>query len=247
MARKRATSTKKSAQAAPPAPAPDTQVPRGAPTGPGLRTDERSRFTLYNLLGKERGHYQVRRFNLERPAEPVSEKSVAHSILIIDRSGSMSPYIEDLKDTLIKLLTLEEYRNFNLLVTLISYSGQGDVTTHFERAGITEIMKRDSRQIQEIKRIRATYLTCISQALAQAGQLVKDSELTAITLHSDGYANDPSATSESRTIEQLLAQWQERPVMVNTIAYPTTATSACRRSPTSPPASASSRQHPRGV
>jgi Mg-chelatase subunit ChlD len=217
MARKRASS--KTTQATPPAPPPDTQVPRGAGTGPALRTDERSRFVLYNLLGKERSYYQVRRFNLQRPAEPVSEKSVAHSIIIIDRSGSMYAWLEDLKETLIKLLTLEEYQNFDLLVTLISYSSEGDCRVHFQRAPIADIMKRDSKQLQEIRKIRTAGLTCISQALTLAGSLVKDNELTAITLHSDGYANDPSANTEARTIEQLCNAWQERSLFVNTIAY----------------------------
>ena len=201
------------------APAPETVIPRAVGTGPALRTDERSRFVLYNLLGKERAYYEVRRVEIERPAEPVGEKSVAHSILVIDRSGSMSPYMQDLKDTLVKILTLEEYRNFNLLVTLISYSGTGDLTVHFQRSPIAEIMGRDSKQIAEIKKIRASCLTCVSQALKLADSLVRADELTAITLHSDGYANDPSSNSETRTIESLVEGWQERPVFVNTIAY----------------------------
>src|SRR4051812_46849193 len=151
---------KSKTQPAAPAASPDTQLPRYAETGPALRTDERSRFVLYNLLGKERAYYQVRRSNLQRPAEPVSEKSVAHSILIIDRSGSMYSWLEDLKDTLIKLLTLEEYQNFDLLVTLISYSGEGDCRVHFQRAPISEIMKRDSKQLQEIRKIHTAGLTC---------------------------------------------------------------------------------------
>src|SRR4051812_13789159 len=168
-------------------------MPRAVGTGRALRTDEPSRFVLYTPLGKERPSYEVRRAEIERPAEPVGEKSVAHSILVIDRSGSMSPYMQDLKDTLVKILTLEEYRNFNLLVTLISYSGSGDLTVHFQRSPIAEIMGRDSKQIAEIRKIRATALTCVSQALKLADSLVRADELTAITLHSDGYANDPSA------------------------------------------------------
>ncbi len=219
MARKKATTTSKSQQAAPPAPAPDTVTRRAAATGPALPAEPRSRFTLYNLLGKERAYYLVQRQGLERPAEAVGDKSVAHNVIIIDRSGSMSFCIEDLKETLVKLLTLEEYHNFNLLVSLISYSGRGDVTTHFERAPISEVMKTNSKHLQEIRKIRATFLTCISQGLQAASQLVRDDELTAITLHTDGYANDPSANSEQRAIEAILAQWQDRPLLVNTIAY----------------------------
>lgn len=216
MARKRAASAKSTQQAAP---SPDTDAPKRPLTGPGLRTDQRSRFTLYNLLGKERGYYVVDRADLDRPAKAAGDKSVAHGIIIIDRSGSMSFCIEDLKDTLIKLLTLEEYRNFDLLVTLISYSGRGDVTTHFERAPISQVMQRDSKQIKEIKKIRATFLTCMSQALEAASKLVNPDELTAITLHTDGYANDPSPTSEAKTIDKVLDGWQDRSLLVNTIAY----------------------------
>ena len=217
MAKKKAST--KTTKAAPAPAAADTAAPACARPAQALRTDARSRFTLYNLLGKERSYYRVARLDLTRPAEPVSEKSVAHSVIIIDRSGSMTPYIEDLKDTLVKLLTLEEYRNFDLLVTLISYSGQGDLQVHFQRAPVTEIMKRNSKQVQEIKKIRTTGLTCVSQALRLAGDLVKEEELTAVTLHSDGYANDPSANSEARTIEQLVTGWQDRQVFINTIAY----------------------------
>jgi hypothetical protein len=215
MAKKRASSKSTTAASSAPAAAP----PRPTSAGPVLRTEARSRFTLYNLLGRERSWYKVDRADLARPAEPVSEKSIAHGILIIDRSGSMTPYIEDLKETLIKLLTLEEYRNFDLLVTLISYSGQGDLQVHFQRVPIADIMKRNSKEVQEIKKIHTTGLTCVSQAMQLAGSLVKDDELTAITLHSDGYANDPSANTESRSIERLIDGWQERSLFVNTIAY----------------------------
>src|SRR3954447_13337517 len=104
MARKKS----KTQPAAPAAP-PDRQLPRYAETGPALRSDERSRFVLYSLLCKERAYYDVRRFDLQPPAERVSDKTVAPSVIVIDRSGSMSGWIEELKDTLIKLLTLEEY------------------------------------------------------------------------------------------------------------------------------------------
>jgi Mg-chelatase subunit ChlD len=189
-------------------------------TAPGtISTDARSKFVLYNLLGKERAYYRVERTNLEPPEKEVSDKAVAHSIIIIDRSGSMTPYLEDLKDTLVKILTLDEYGQYDLLVTLISYSSMGDVVCHFERAPIQEIMKRDSKQQKEIKKIRTTGLTCISQAMQMASKMIRENELTAITLHSDGYANHPSATQEAKTIEQTCDQLKERDVFVNTIAY----------------------------
>src|SRR5215469_6623176 len=52
-----------------------------------------------------------------------------------------------------------------------------------------------------------------------ASSLAKDEEMTCITLHSDGYANDPSSNSESKTLEKLCDDMKNRPVFVNTIAY----------------------------
>lgn len=222
MARKRTTTTSKAsatpAKTVAASPAVTTRA-AGTRTATPLRTDVRSRFTLFDQLGKERAYYLVDRLSLERPAQPAEAKTIAHSILVIDRSGSMSPWIADLKETLVKLLTLEEYRNFDLLVTLLSYSSQGDLQVHFQRSPITDIMKHDSRQLQEVRKIRAACLTCMSQALDLATSLVRPAELTAITLHSDGFANDPSANAEARAIDGLIARWQEMAIFVNTIAY----------------------------
>jgi Mg-chelatase subunit ChlD len=231
MARQRTTTTKKTKSAAPaktsrttkkPAPG-KTKPPAGAvqpmATPPSAGGEARTKFTLFNLLGKERAYYLSDRVEVERPKKKVSAQSVAHSIVIIDRSGSMYSHLEDLKDTLVKLLTLDEYSQFDLVVTLISYSTQGDVAVHFEREPIQEIMKRDSRALKEIKKIHVTGLTCISQALELAGKFVKDEEMTAVTLHSDGYANHPSPNAEAKSLEKICGQLQQRPVFVNTIAY----------------------------
>src|SRR5262249_262263 len=164
---------KKPAKAAPQAdaPSPETQVPRAAETGAALKTAPRSRFTLYNLMGKERAYYAVDRREIPPPSEPPG-KTTAHSIIVIDRSRSMYGIIDDTKDKLIKLLTLEEYNNANLLVSLLSYSGRGDLITHFKRAPISDIMKRDSKYIKAVKDIRATGLTSPSQAMRKAGEMV---------------------------------------------------------------------------
>ncbi|MBD2609219.1 VWA domain-containing protein [Scytonema hofmannii FACHB-248] len=181
-------------------------------------TNNRTKFTLYNLVGKEKAHYLVDKVNLQINAE-ISDKSVAHSIIIIDRSGSMSYDIAALKDTLIKLLTLDEYINFQLVITLISYSSKKDVTCHFQRVPIQEVMKQNSSYLEEIKKIRATYLTCISQGMQMAKSLIKKEELTAITLHSDGYANDSSPSAEAKALLEICEELKSMDVFVNTIAY----------------------------
>lgn len=158
----------------------------------------RTKFTLYNFAGKEKAYYLVDKLYLERKPGDIPEKSVAHSIIIIDRSGSMYGDIQALKDTLIKLLTLDEYINFQLVITLISYSSKGDVTCHFQRIPIQEVMKQNSPYLEAIRQIRATYATCISQSMEMAKSMIQEGELTAITLHSDGYANDTSPSAEAK-------------------------------------------------
>lgn len=220
---KAATTPKKAVAKASPA----TRKPKKAtPATPGLapagglaRPTTRCKFTLFNLLGQPRAYYLVEPIDL--PREPAGKKknAVAHSVIVVDRSGSMYGALGDTKDTLLKLLTLDEYAQYNLLVTLISYADQGDVICHFERAPIREIMKRGSKYQQDIQRIRTAGCTCISQALKLANTKVRDGELTAITLHSDGYANDPSSTSEATELMKLTTELKGKDAFINTIAY----------------------------
>ncbi|HVL15570.1 MAG TPA: vWA domain-containing protein, partial [Gemmata sp.] len=193
-------------------------TPQPSPAAPLARPSTRSKFTLYNLLGKPRGYYLVE--PVEVPREPSKKKqAVAHSVIVVDRSGSMYSALGETKDTLLKILTLDEYSQFNLLVTLISYSSEGDVTCHFERVPIREIMKKDSKYQKDIKSIRTACATCISQGLKTAVDRVKDGELTAITIHTDGYANDPSSTSEAASLLKLCEGLKGKDVFVNTLAY----------------------------
>ncbi len=182
-------------------------------------TSQKTKFAVYNLAGKEKAFYLTEKVKLEIKPDAIPKKMIAHSIIIIDRSGSMYYDIEALKETLIKLLTLDEYSNSELVVTLISYSSKGDLTCHFQRVPIQEVMQPDSAYIVDIKAIRATYLTCISQSLKLANELIRPDELTAITLHSDGYANDSSFNSESKAIEEICNDLKNKEVFVNTIAY----------------------------
>lgn len=190
-------------------------VAAGALTAP----EGKSKFTLFNLLGKPRAYYIAERTELERPKVDPKAKTIAHSIIVVDRSGSMYGQMRDVRDTLLKLLTLDEYKQFSLVVTLISYSGVGDVTVHFQRVSIADIMKPGSKEQQQIKRLEATCLTCISGGLQLASDLVKDGELTSITLHTDGYANDPSTNAEVAKLQDLCKKLQGKDVFLNTIAY----------------------------
>ncbi|OCQ95596.1 hypothetical protein BCD67_10250 [Oscillatoriales cyanobacterium USR001] len=179
----------------------------------------RTKFTLYNFAGNAKAFYLVDRINLERKPDDIPEKSVAHNIIIIDRSGSMYYDLEPLKTTLIKLLTLDEYNNYQLLVSLISYASHGDVTCHFQRIPIQEVMQINSPYIQEIQKIQTGSYTGMSQSMQLAKSLIKAGELTAINLHTDGYANDPSATSEAAALERICEELKGMDVFANTISY----------------------------
>ncbi|MEB3151113.1 MAG: hypothetical protein VKL60_19105 [Sphaerospermopsis sp.] len=72
-------------------------------------TSQKTKFAVYNLAGKEKAFYLTEKVKLEIKPDAIPKKMIAHSIMIVDRSGSMYYDIEALKETLIKLLTLDEY------------------------------------------------------------------------------------------------------------------------------------------
>jgi Mg-chelatase subunit ChlD len=196
-------------------PRPRTKTPRSKPA-PVLPA--KTRFTLYNLAGQTVAHYLVDRTDLsDRTA--AGPAVLAHNIVLIDRSGSMRGGIKLLKDTLIKLLTLEEYAQSQLIVSLISYASKGDVQVHFQRVPIQDVMKPGSSYLKEIRKIHTAARTCMSQALETAAALLQPGERTAITLHSDGYADDPSPASEERALFALCRQLARHDVFLNTLAY----------------------------
>lgn len=185
-----------------------------------------TKFVLYNYAGEAKKYYLVDVKPFIYQPENLDKPTVAHSIIIIDRSGSMYGEIEKLKEYLLKLLTLDEYLNTELVITLISYSSVGDVKCHFQRIPITEIMQSNSEYQQEIKKIHVTGLTCISQSLEIAKSLIQEftsneneGELTAISLHTDGFANDPSYNLELKKIEKIAEELNKFNVIINTISY----------------------------
>ena len=121
-ARKAPTSSKSVATAgAPTRKKAGASAPGLAPAGALPRSATRTKFTLFNLLGQPRAYYLVEPIDVPRPPADPKKKTVAHSIIVVDRSGSMYSAMADTRDTLLKLLTLDEYAQFDLVVTLISY------------------------------------------------------------------------------------------------------------------------------
>lgn len=175
-------------------------------------TNFQTKFILYNLAGQETAYYLVDRYQPEIEPDDRGPK-VAHSIIIIDRSASMDREMESLKTILMKLLTLEEYSNLQLVVSLISSASPGDVTCHFQRVPIASLMQPDSPYLKEIQSIQAQGDASIFEAMEVARGLLRDQELTAITLHSNG--NSPGAAAKA--ITDLYSQREN--VFVNAIAY----------------------------
>jgi len=178
-----------------------------------------TKFALRSFSGKPTKFFRVEKDDLSEQA-PVAKKTPAHHIFVIDRSGSMYGDIPDLKTMVEKLLTLGEFDDASLRVSLVSYSSQGDVKLHFKSVTVGEVMKASSPHLKEIRAIRATSMTCISQGLVMAETLIDDKETTCISLHTDGWANDRSPSEEARTIATVVEKLKKHPnVFVNTIAY----------------------------
>ena len=167
-------------------------------------------FSVFGFDGKIREKYMVEERSLTTKVPKVSQK---HHIVIVDRSGSMCRDMQYLKDSLKKVIALHEYHYENMLLSLLSYSSMGDLTTHFVAKPVSKI------DPAEIDRLRATNLTCISQSLEAVRKIINKNHVTGITLHSDGFANDPSSFSEKKAIFDACEQLAKENVFVNTIAH----------------------------
>lgn len=157
----------------------------------------------------------------EVPSNPPKlVRTPSHHILCVDRSGSMYGDMNELKNLVLKLLTLSEFNDATLKVSLISYSSQGDCKLHFKGVCVGDIMRTGSPYQKEVLSLQATSMTCISQSLVLAETIVDDSEVTCISLHTDGFANDASPVAESRAIQLAVGKLKAHPrVFANTIAY----------------------------
>lgn len=178
-----------------------------------------TRLALRNFKGTPTKFFRVEAENLAS-ATPVTVKKPTHHIIVIDRSGSMYYDLDALKGTVEKLLTLQEFNDDSQRISLISYSSQGDVKLHFSKVTVADVMAANSPQLAAIRAIRVTGLTCISQSLVMAETIVDDNDVTCVTLHTDGYANDRSPSSEAKEIQAAVAKLVKHPgLFVNTIAY----------------------------
>jgi len=177
-----------------------------------------SKFALRSFDGTPTRHFLVESVSADTSGTPNSIPS--HHVVIVDASGSMYYDMKSMASLIQKVWTLSEFADSDQLVSLYSYSGTGDLREHFARISIADVMAADSTYLAEISGLRTRGLTCISQALEALPDLVRSGEITAVSLHSDGYANAPSPTKERMKIRQVLKQLANIPeIFINTIAH----------------------------
>jgi hypothetical protein len=175
-----------------------------------------AKFALRDFSGEPVSYWHAREIEVPKPHV---EKTVGHHIVVVDRSGSMYGEMDDTKAMIEKVFTVEEFQDENLLVSLISYSSSGDVTLHFARTPITKVNQTNSPELTALRSIRASCLTCASQALELAAKQV-GTETTCISLHTDGWFNDRNPAAEKKAIDALVGSLAALPnVMINCIAY----------------------------
>jgi hypothetical protein len=151
---------------------------------------------------------------------PTVNPEVAHHILVVDRSGSMWGDIDRLKESIEQALAIESYTNGDVETTLISFSTHGDVTLHWKNVSANDVLKLDGPHIKQLRAIRATFLTGISQGLDLALEQVNLKQTTGITLFTDGYANSPSSYRENQSLDAFVRKAQEHPgLFFNAIGY----------------------------
>lgn len=179
------------------------------------------KFATRNFLGNIVRCYTVESQDL--PADAPKKQRIGHHILVVDASGSMYSDISGIKEMVRKMLTLDEYRDSTMLVSLFSYSSSGDLIEHFTRVPVGDIVKSKNTKAQrEIGSLRSRGMTCMTQAFEAALKLAQKGkdELTAVSLHTDGYFNDPSPNAEFRKIGVLIDDFKKLPnVFVNTVGY----------------------------
>lgn len=178
-----------------------------------------TKFALHNFKGTPTRYFrvEVEDFTATKTTEV---RKPSHHILVVDRSGSMYGDIPDMRTTIEKLMTLSEFRDPSLRVSLISYSSMGDVKLHFSKVTVEDVMATNSPYLREIRSLQATAMTCISQGLVMAETLVDDKDNTCVTLHTDGYANDRSPMQEATAIRAAVGKLKAHPnLFCNTIGY----------------------------
>lgn len=177
------------------------------------------KIALRNYAGKPTRFFLVESENVA-PTNAKAAPAPSHHIAILDVSGSMWGDLESVKSIVEKVFTAEEFNDPNLRVSLLTYASNGDCRTHFSRVTVADVLAPNSPHLAEIRNLRTRGMTGISQALKAAEKLIDDKEITCISLHTDGYANDPSPFSEAQSIVAAVQAIEKHPnAFCNTVGY----------------------------
>jgi len=177
------------------------------------------KFALHNYAGKPVRFYTVEAEDVT-PDPKVAVVSPSHHIAILDVSGSMWGDLESVKNIIEKVFTAEEFNDPAMKISFLTYASNGDCRVHFSRVTVEDVLAPNSPHLSEIRGLRTRGMTGISQGLVQAEKLIDDKEVTCISLHTDGYANDPSPYTEAQNIVKAVEALEKHPnVFVNTVGY----------------------------
>lgn len=156
-----------------------------------------------------------------KPSSGKSEKIPTDVYFSVDRSGSMSYDMEAVRDNLVRVLTTAEYADLPVRVTLISTSSKGDMTIHFRHSDLSRVTDPRSNERREIASLRGTCLTNLSQPLHAIASMLDPTRPSVVVYHTDGYANDPSPSSEVHEIKAAMNAIKSRNpnVTINTVGH----------------------------
>lgn len=177
------------------------------------------KIALRNFAGKPTAFYLVEVENAA-PSQAKAAPAPSHHICILDVSGSMWGDLDQVKNIVEKVFTAEEFNDPNMRVSLLTYASNGDCRIHFQKITVEQVLAPNSPHLAEIRNLRTRGMTGISQALKVAETLIDDKEITCISLHTDGYANDPSPFTEAQSIVKAVEAIEKHPnAFCNTVGY----------------------------
>ena len=177
------------------------------------------KLALRNYSGKPVRFFLVENENVA-PSKAKAAPAPSHHIAVLDVSGSMWGDLDSVKSIVEKVFTAEEFNDPNLKVSLLTYASNGDCRIHFQKVTVAQVMAPASPHLKEIRDLRTRGMTGISQALVAAEKLIDDKEVTCVSLHTDGYANDPSPYAEAQSLLKAVEALAKHPqVFVNTVGY----------------------------
>lgn len=177
----------------------------------------KKKIALKNLNGEVTAHFAVSKVGVE-VTQDASQLLQRHHLIIVDRSSSMSSYLRELQSLLLKLLTLEEYRDDQSLITMISFGGREDDFIHCERMTLREVMLSSSEILDQLIHVQTSTETSLYKAFSYALTAIREEETSQISLHSDGHSLKQELNKEPERLFKLVQKLQGSSVKINTIA-----------------------------